>query len=148
MEHIAIMKRSLGFLNKIIKGNKTLESRWYKTKYPPWGKIKKGDILYFKDSGKPVTIKSEVEKVIHYSDLSPKRSFDILHKYNKKLGIDNIHEFYKIINDKKYCILIFFTKVEMIKPFNINKSGYGMLASWIVINDVNIIKTHNINNVE
>ena len=63
MEHVAIMRNSWGLLSKIISGNKTIESRWYKTKYRPWGRIKSGDILYFKDSGKPVTVKAKVDEV-------------------------------------------------------------------------------------
>ena len=62
MDHVAIMKKSWKLTEKILSGEKKIESRWYKSKYPPWGKIKKGDIIYFKDSGEPVSIKAKVEK--------------------------------------------------------------------------------------
>jgi ASC-1-like (ASCH) protein len=71
MEHLAIMKRSWNLTSKILSGKKKVESRWYKTKHPPWDLIKSGDVVYFKDSGEPVTIKAEVEKVRQFSDLSP-----------------------------------------------------------------------------
>ena len=56
MEHLAIMRKSWGLTKKILSGEKKIESRWYKSKYPPWGKIRSGEIVYFKDSGEPVSI--------------------------------------------------------------------------------------------
>jgi len=66
MEHVAILKKSWGFTKKILDGRKTVESRWYTTKKAPWDCIKEGDIVYFKDSGEPVTIKTTVAKVERY----------------------------------------------------------------------------------
>lgn len=64
MDHVAIMKKSWGLTQKILSGQKKIESRWYKSKHSPWGKIEKGDIVYFKDSGEPISIKTGVEKVM------------------------------------------------------------------------------------
>ena len=36
MEHLAIMKKEWKLTEKIITGEKRIESRWYKDKYPPW----------------------------------------------------------------------------------------------------------------
>ena len=46
MDHVAIMKKSWGLTEKIISGEKKIESRWYKFRHSPWGKIKKGDNLF------------------------------------------------------------------------------------------------------
>ena len=64
MEHVAIMRKSWGLTKKILNGKKKIESRWYKVKYLPWDRIKTSDIVYFKDSGEPVTIKTEADKII------------------------------------------------------------------------------------
>ena len=40
MEHVAIMKKSWGFIEKILGGQKTIESRWYSLKSKPWDNIK------------------------------------------------------------------------------------------------------------
>lgn len=142
MEHIAIMRNSWGLLDKIISGNKTIESRWYKTKYPPWGRIKSGDTLYFKDSGKPVNVISTVDNALFFSNLGPKKVREILNKYGQMdgLGIEDIPTYFQMFKQKKYCILIFFSNVETITPFHIDKSGYGTMSSWITIRDVNMIK--------
>ena len=96
MDHVAIMRKSWRLTKKILSGKKKIESRWYKSKYPPWGKIKKDDIVYFKDSGDPVTIKAEVEKVISFSDLNQEKVKQILDEYAEDDGIEEnkIEEFF------------------------------------------------------
>jgi len=142
MEHVAIMRKSWELVPKILTGQKKIESRWYKTKYPPWDKIKKGETVYFKDSGEPVTVKTKVDKVIQISELNPKRVKEILDKYAKPdgLGINEIPKFFEMFKHKKYCILIFLKNPEKIKPFDIDKSGFGYMSSWLTIEDINKIK--------
>ena len=142
MQHIAIMKKSWGLLPKILIGEKTIESRWYDNRYSPWNRIKKGDVVYFKDSGEPVTIKTEVDKVIQYENLTRIKVKDILNGYRKKdgLGIKDIPRFYKRFKNKKYCILVFLKNSKPIKPFNINKTGFGMMSAWLCVDNVNRIK--------
>ena len=144
MEHIAIMKKSWGLTQKILTGQKKIESRWYKVKYAPWDRIKSGEVVYFKDSGEPVTVKTEVDKVIQFSDLIPEKVREILYQYGQAdgLGIDNIPEFFEIFKDKKYCILIFLKNPQRIVPFEINKTGFGAMSAWISVNNVNKIKTN------
>lgn len=142
MEHIAIMRKSWDLTNKILTGEKTIESRWYKTKYPPYNKIKIGDIIYFKDSGEPVRIKAEVSDVKQFSILTPIKVREILNEYGERDGIEKqrLDEFFNIFKDKKYCILIFLRNPVSIEPFNVNKKGYGSMASWICINNIDDIK--------
>ena len=142
MQHIAIMKKSWGLLPKILTGEKTIESRWYDNRYSPWNRIKKGDVVYFKDSGEPVTIKTEVDKVIQYENLTPIRVKQILREHGQKdgLGIKDIPKFYKKFKNKKYCILVFLKNSKQIKPFNIDKTGFGMMSAWLCVDNVNRIK--------
>ncbi len=142
MEHLAIMKKSWNLVPKILSGEKKIESRWYKTKYPPWDKIIKGETVYFKDSGESVSVKAEVEKVIQLSDLDQKRVKEILNKYGKSdgLGIEDIPKFYEVFKDKKYCILIFLKNPKKIEPFDIDKSGFGSLCAWITVQSIEEIK--------
>jgi len=140
MEHVAIMKKSWGLLPKILSGEKKIESRWYKNKYSPWDKIKQDDFVYFKDSGCPVSLKAEVEKVIQVSDLNSERVREILNKYGKEDGIEDISKFFELFKDKKYCMLIFLRKPQKIEPFDINKKGFGAMSAWITVENINQIK--------
>jgi len=142
MEHLAIMKKSWGLTQKILSGQKKIESRWYLTKRKPWDSIKKGETIYFKDSGGPVEMKAEVDRVIQFTDLIPARVKKILEQYGSEDGLEKekIPEFFNRFKDKKYCILIFLKNPQEIKPFKINKAGFGTMSAWITINNINKIK--------
>ena len=142
MDHVAIMKKSWGLTQKILSGQKKIESRWYKSKYAPWGKIGKGDVVYFKDSGEPVSIKAEVKKVISFSDLIPEKVSWILDEYGNDDGIekDKVKDFFELFKNKNYCLLIFLKNPKKIKPFEINKAGFGMMSAWLTIGNIDRLK--------
>jgi ASC-1-like (ASCH) protein len=139
--HIAIMRKSWGLTKKILTGEKTVESRWYMNRYKPWGNINRGDTIYFKDSGDPVSIKATVDKVMQFENLTPAKVKKILHKYAVAdgLGVNkrDINSYFELFKNKKYCLLIFLKDPKKIKPFKIDKSGFGAMAAWITVNDLN-----------
>ncbi len=145
MDHLAIMKKSWGLTHKILSGQKKIESRWYKARYPPWNRIKSGETIYFKDSGEPVTIKAEVDKVIQISNLNPEKVKAILNKYAQENGLDieEIPIFFELFKEKKYCILIFLKNPQKIRPFEIDKTGFGMMCAWICVDNIGKIKMTN-----
>lgn len=147
MEHLAIMKKSWGLLPKILNGDKKIESRWYKTKHTPWNRIKPGDIIYFKDSGDPVSVKTEVTKIIQLSNLTPERIKKILDIYGRDDGLEKeeIPKYCEMFKDKKYCILAFLENPQKIEPFEIDKAGFGMMSAWITVDNINRIKNEKIN---
>jgi ASC-1-like (ASCH) protein len=147
MEHIAIMKKSWKLIDKILSGQKKIESRWYKSKHPPWNQIKPGEIVHFKNSGEPVTVKAEVGKVLQFSDLNMVRIKEILEQYGGAggLGIKNIPKFIEMVKHKKYCLLVFLKNPLQIKPFDIDKKGFGNMAAWICVDDVSKIIKNRIN---
>ena len=113
MDHVALMKRSWHLTEKVLSGEKTIESRWYTTRRTPWGNIAVGDSVYFKDSGCPVTVKATVDRVMQM-EVTPKEVKEILDEYGVRIGIpkeskDKFHERFK---DKRYCILIFVKDVK------------------------------------
>ena len=136
------MKKSWGLTDKILDGQKKIESRWYSVKCKPWDNIKKGEIVYFKDSGGPVRIKAVVNKVMQFADLTPKKVKEILDVYGRDDGITQakIPEFFERFKNKKYCILIFLKNPQEIKSFEIDKTGFGVMSAWIAIDDIAKIK--------
>ncbi len=147
--HIAIMKSSWKLLPKILSGEKTVESRWYKTKACPWNRVSPGDTIYFKDSGKPVTLKARVTRVQQYIlESSEDATHLFLQIKNKDLGIkaltqkDIPQHVLDYISNKKYAIFVSFDNVQKIEPFNINKKGFGVQAAWLCVEDINFIKSN------
>lgn len=142
MDHIAIMKKSWKFTDMILKGKKTIESRWYASKRTPWDKIKAGEWVYFKDSSEPVTIRAKVKKVMQFSGLTPQKVRELSKEYCNDIGVEDkyINDFADYYIDKKYCILIFLESPEKVRPFEIDKTGFGLMSAWISISDINNIK--------
>jgi len=143
MHHVAIMKKSWRLLEKILSGEKTCESRWYKFRRPPWNMVKSGDTIWFKNSGEPVTVKAQVTKVLQFANLTPEKTKMILNKYGKNdLGLDSDFpdDLWRYFENKNYCVLVFFDRVEKIIPFDIDKSGFGAMAAWLCVGDIESIK--------
>jgi ASC-1-like (ASCH) protein len=140
MDHVAIMRKSWGLVPKILSGEKIIESRWYKNKAAPWGKINTGDVVYFKNTGEAVSVRADVSKVLSFEDLTPDKVREILEKYGKDDGIDDIEKYYEMFKEKKYCLLIFLGRSLKVDPFWINKKGFGAMAAWICVEDINKIK--------
>lgn len=141
--HVAIMKQSWGLTQKILNGQKTIESRWYKNQYKPWKEIQPEDTVYFKDSGKPVCLKAIVDKVLRFYALTPLKVEAILREFGEADGIDSdnqYEQFYNLFRNKRYCLLIFLRQVEKVIPFDIDKRGYGAMASWLVLDNINQVK--------
>ena len=146
MDHVAIMQKSWGFAEKIATFQKTIESRWYNVRYAPWGRISAGDSIYFKNTGEPITIQAEVEKVLNFSNLTPEKVQTILEDYSKKLGLDepDILRFFEMFKHKRYCILIYLKDAQHIQPFEINKQGFGTMSSWLSVESIAKIKKNSL----
>ncbi len=141
MQHIAIMNAKLGLIPDILSSKKKIESRWYKNKRDPWNKINSCDIVYFKDSGKPITAMAEVERVEQY-ELNKEIVKKIVKKYGGegKIFLNNKNSENEYYSRKKYCILIFLKNPKEIKPFKINKKGFGTGCAWICTENIEKIK--------
>lgn len=143
MDHLVILKKSWGLLSKIESGEKTIESRWYKNKIPPIGKVGKGDTLYFKNSGEPVVLRAKVTKVEEFTIKDNQSAIELLmSRIDKVLNSKDISDdVMNYILNKKYALFVSFSEVEHTEPFNINKSGYGMQSAWITCRNIHSIKT-------
>lgn len=141
MEHLAIMRKSWGMMEKILSGEKTIESRWYNSRRQPWNRIKAGDKVYFKNSGEPVKVKAEVAKVMQFQGLTPSRVREVLRSYGNLDGIRkaDASRFFTLFRNKKYCILVFLKGARRTRPFNVDKKGFGIMSSWICVKSISQI---------
>jgi hypothetical protein len=142
MDHVAIMKKSWKMILKILSGEKRIESRWGINKCTPWGKVTKGDMVYFKYSGEAVTAKAKVSKILEFENLTPLKVREILNKYGGKneIAIDDPKAIFAWAKSKHYCTLIYLTNPQSIRPFNIDKSGFGSLTAWISVKNINKVR--------
>ncbi|HTH93291.1 MAG TPA: hypothetical protein VL576_02325 [Candidatus Paceibacterota bacterium] len=139
MQHVAIMKKSWKLIPQIVAGHKTIESRWYQTKRAPWDRVAYGDTVYFKNSGEPVTAQASVSKVLQFELSTREEVEDIIRRYNKHIMIPDsvIQSWAGPHGDTsklpKYCILIFLEHAKAVKPFTIDKTGFGTPCAWLCL---------------
>ena len=145
MDHIAIMKKSWKLIDKILSGEKTIESRWYVHRRDPYNKINSGDVVYFKDSGEPITAKAEVEKVLQFSNLNPGLVDSILKEHGKGIMVNYSPDLCKNYEGKNYCILVFLKNSTRVEPFQIDKTGYGNASAWLCVGDISKVKVRDKN---
>ena len=139
MHHIAIMNPKWKLIDKILSWEKTIESRWYKTKRQPWNSIKAWDKIYFKDAGKKVTAEAQVSKVLQYESLDEKAFDGIIADYADKIALSS-RKYDEYYSSKNYCILVFLENVQKIEAFDIDKKWFWIWCAWIAVDDIEAIK--------
>ncbi|MBU2561665.1 MAG: hypothetical protein KKD17_05170 [Nanoarchaeota archaeon] len=138
MDHLAILSKRLNLLSRILSGEKTIESRWYKFPKTPFRSIAAGDTVYFKESGCPVSAKAKVDNALFFAELDKGVFDDIVVKYGPRICISQ--SYWQHVKDKRLCTLIFLKDVKKIPPFQIDKAGYGNMAAWITLDSIDRIR--------
>jgi len=142
MDHIAIMNKSWKLIPKILSGEKKIESRWYSARFAPWDRIKPGETVYFKDAGCAVTAKATVSKVLQYADCNEKKVREIIDEYwgIGKIAFSSKEGALDWARKKKYCVLIFLKYATPVKPFEIDKTGFGNACAWMCLDSIDRVK--------
>lgn len=116
----------LGIFNQpfyafIMSGDKTIESRFSINKCSPYGKAKKNDIVFIKETGKSICSYSIVSDVKYYSKEEKNLDLELLKaNYSKEIcAIDN--NFWQDRINKNYASLLWITEPKTIIPFSIEK---------------------------
>lgn len=131
MEHLAIMKK--GYIEKILSGEKKIESRFSKNQIAPFNKICAGDKVYMKVAGKEVTAMYEVEKVLSFENLSIADIKSIYNLYGKDICAEL--EYWELKKHSKYATLIYIREPRKIAPFKINKRDRSAFKSVNSVKD-------------
>lgn len=134
MDHLAILSKDRKLLSKIISGEKTIESRWYKFRRTPYGNISAGDSIYFKESGCPVTAKAKVGRVLFFDKLDKDKIVEILKKYGDAICVPVSYA--ERHAGKNFCTLMWLEDVQSIESFEVDKKGFGLMAAWITVEDI------------
>lgn len=142
VDHYAVMQGP--WLDYIIHGIKTIESRWTKTRKTPYKMAKAGDTIYFQQAGKKVSLRAGIVKVDCFDRKTDEELFlTCFNEQWQNIGFTTCKEATAFLDDCKdirYVTFVYLGKPEHIEPFSVNKTGYGVRAAWITIDDINKIK--------
>lgn len=127
-KHIAIFTPDLA--EKILSGEKTVDSRFSRSKIIPFGQVSSGDIVYIKPSGKEIIGQFIVRKVIFYDGLTKEDIMEIKKEYGQKISANETFWQEKLAS--KYATLIF---VEQANRFLTSPIKYPKkdLRGWLII---------------
>lgn len=124
--HLAIMQGD--FLAEIISGTKVIESRLTKMRIAPVGRIRRGDLILFKQVGKKMMAVGIVSRA-QTGELDPE-AWDFIRAHADEIGVDD--EYLSFKSDALYYALVWMTNVHQIPYQDINKKDR---RSWVIISD-------------
>ena len=128
-KHLAIFV-SL-FIDLILEGRKTIESRFSKIRCAPYRMIKKGDIVLMKQSGGLVLGEFTVGCVETFSDLNKNFLEKLAKKYSKQLCTDVDKNFWDKRRNSRYATFLYVSNpIRYDKPFPYPKKDR---RGWVVI---------------
>ena len=128
--HLAIFTQP--WLDLILDGSKTIDSRLTKVRCAPYGKISEGDVVYMKESVGLVKGQFTASKIETYEDLTPEILHNINSQYHSEIFVDLGFEGFKAKwGTARYATLIHITNVRTYKnPFPFPKRDR---RAWILL---------------
>ena len=134
--HLAIFTQP--WLDLILDGRKTIDSRLTKVRCAPYRKISIGDVVYMKESVGLVKGQFIAAKIETYENLTPQILNNINSQYLSEIFADlDFEEFRKKWHSAKYATLIHITNVHTFKkPFPFPKRDR---RAWVLLDEPLII---------
>ena len=126
--HLVILKKP--YLEAILDGSKTIESRFTKTKRAHLGRVLPGDKLFLKESSGPVCATAKAATVKNFENLTPKQIIEIKQQYNHYIRGSN--EYWQSKADCRFGVLVWLQDVEPIEPVRIYKKDW---RAWVVLTE-------------
>lgn len=109
-EHAAILLPE--YIDAIISGRKTVESRLSLNRREPFGTVSVGETLYFKARGGAYFARATIERVEFHEQLTPARVRAIRSRLNR--AILGSTEYWQAKRSARYATLMWFGSVEPI----------------------------------
>ncbi len=76
--------------------------------------------------------------MLFFDNLNLEKIEELLEKYGSEIGVSKAYA--KELQGKNFCALIFINEVQKVQPFEIDKKGYGLMAAWITVENINFIR--------
>lgn len=131
--HLAILTRP--YLEKIVKKQKTIESRFSKVRTPPFSKIQVGDVVFLKEVAGPIHAIAFTSQVHSFGPMNEGEAEQVMREYQEGLLLEN--DFKSRKQNSLYATLISLETVLPIKPLHLEKRDR---RSWVVLTRKNEVE--------
>jgi ASC-1-like (ASCH) protein len=122
--HLAVMTGP--FLNLIVTGRKTVESRFHRQRRTPLFTAKPGDVVVFRQSGRPANV-AAILGATHYLDIAEVGINTIRASWATRIGVDN-DEFWADRADARWASLLELDSVFSIPLQSLHKRDR---SAWV-----------------
>ena len=129
MIHIAILKP--GYIDAILEGRKTIESRLSKTAQPPYGKVEPGERLFLKVSGGAFMGTCVAGEVQSFAELTSAKLKRLRKRFNDQICGDDAY--WHLKRESRYATLIDLHDVEPVPVGPKYKVAY--MKAWYVLDE-------------
>lgn len=127
--HVAILQKP--YLDALLHGRKTIESRLTRTAQPPFGQVEVGDRIYFKRSGGAFAVTARAARVHSHDNLTPAAIGRLRQRFNHAVGGDAAYW-----RSKREARFATFIELRDVQPIDVGppyrKSAY---KAWFVLPD-------------
>ena len=136
MDHVVYLDAQAKELENLLSGSKTMIIRGATGRKLPHGRVEAGDMLYFINNNAEgiVRAKGKVKSAFHSEKMTEDESNALVKKNQPKLSLTEKQ--LKRWAGKRYIILIEVADVKEIHPFAIDKSKYGNMDDWLLVDKI------------
>lgn len=124
--HLAVTREP--FLEFVLEGRKTVESRFSMNRCAPFGRVEQGDVILLKETGGPIVGLCQVRRTWFYSLDS--RSREIIRERFAKAMCAESASFWKERQEKLFATLIHINRVRIINPIKFQKQDR---RGWVIL---------------
>ncbi len=143
MDHIVYLDTKAKEFEKLLNGSKSMIVRGATGRKMPHGRVNAGDILYFINNNAEgyVKAKAVVTSVFNSEKMSAEESVTLIENNQDKLQLTETQ--FKRWAGKRYLVLIGISRIEEINPFAIDKSSFGNMDDWLLVENIEKVKKFN-----
>ena len=140
MDHVVYTDAKARELEKLLSGEKTMIVRGATGRKLPYGRVQPGDCLFFiVNNGEGIVRASAtVGNVFNSEKLTEEQSAALLRSSQSKLSLTP--EQIKRWSGKRYLVLIEVARVRAVDPFAIDRSAYGNMDDWLLVNNIENVR--------
>ena len=128
-EHVAIVDTRTA--SALIRGTKRIETRFYRQRRAPFGRIAGGDNVHFKISGVCIIGTARVTNVREFTDLSPAAMDRLQTRYRRTVLAPG--RYWKARRNSRYGVLIWLEPLHEPAGEVVVPRQYG--GGWVVLRD-------------
>ncbi len=140
MDHVVYLDAKSNEFEKLLDGSKSMIIRGATGRKLPYGRVNKGDVLYFINNNAEGVVKAKalVASVYNSEKMNIEESVALVKENQNKLLLSD-KQFQKWAG-KRYLVLIEVSEFIEVERFPIDKSRYGNMDDWLPVENIESVK--------